>query len=253
MSLLATKKRLTVFVGCLLGTVTMATAQMPTWWLERGVVDTNATPNDYAPLRAGQLKWLATQAAMALSNTVTDFAISGSNILALVATFSSSNNYCLVKRGQLKYAAAPYYDYLSANGLTNLYPAGAGTPYPWSNITNAVNDYAVANVGQAKWLFSFDPYSIDSDGNGLPDWWEQKYFGQRTGTNPAADPDGDGLTNLQEYQRGTNPLLADTDGDGINDGDESNIYNTDPHNSDVILPMISITVPTSETVFLLLP
>ena len=57
----------------------------------------------------------------------------------------------------------------------------------------------------------------DSDGNGLPDWWELKYFGA-IGQDPNADPDGDGLTNLQEYAMGTNPLLADTDGDGVPDG-----------------------------------
>lgn len=45
----------------------------------------------------------------------------------------------------------------------------------------------------------------DSDGNGLPDWWEETYFGARTGSDPAADSDGDGMTNRQEYLAGTNP------------------------------------------------
>jgi hypothetical protein len=49
-----------------------------------------------------------------------------------------------------------------------------------------------------------NPPLTDHDGNGLPDLWEVTYFGQ-TGTDPTADPDHDGLTNLQEYQQKTDP------------------------------------------------
>ncbi|MEI6674376.1 MAG: S8 family serine peptidase [Verrucomicrobiota bacterium] len=45
---------------------------------------------------------------------------------------------------------------------------------------------------------------VDTDTNDLPDWWESAYFGS-IGSNPAADPDGDGFTNLQEYLMGTQP------------------------------------------------
>ena len=41
--------------------------------------------------------------------------------------------------------------------------------------------------------------------NGLPDWWELKYFGVLTGTDPNADPDHDGVSNMNEYLAGTNP------------------------------------------------
>jgi hypothetical protein len=47
---------------------------------------------------------------------------------------------------------------------------------------------------------------IDSDGDGMPDWWELAYFGSTAGAAPGADADGDGATNLQEYQAGTDPL-----------------------------------------------
>ena len=51
-----------------------------------------------------------------------------------------------------------------------------------------------------------DPYDSDSDDDGIPDGDE--------------DPDGDELTNYEEYLYGTDPNNPDTDGDGINDGDE---------------------------------
>lgn len=41
----------------------------------------------------------------------------------------------------------------------------------------------------------------DNDGDGMPDEWET-FYGL---TDPNADPDGDGQTNLQEYINGTNP------------------------------------------------
>lgn len=48
----------------------------------------------------------------------------------------------------------------------------------------------------------------DTDADGLPDDWEKTY-GFTIGTNDAAgDADGDGLTNLQEYQLGTDPKSA---------------------------------------------
>ena len=46
---------------------------------------------------------------------------------------------------------------------------------------------------------------VDADGNGLPDWWEQTYFGHLTGTNPLADADHDGQSNLAEWLAGTDP------------------------------------------------
>jgi serine/threonine protein kinase len=48
----------------------------------------------------------------------------------------------------------------------------------------------------------------------------------------AEDSDGDGLSNALEAELGTFPNLADTDEDGLNDGEEIRIWNTEPLNRD---------------------
>lgn len=47
----------------------------------------------------------------------------------------------------------------------------------------------------------------DSDGDGIPDWWEIKYGTGWDIANADDDPDGDGMTNLEEYLAGTHPFI----------------------------------------------
>jgi subtilisin family serine protease len=51
---------------------------------------------------------------------------------------------------------------------------------------------------------------VDTDTNGLPDWWELQYFGHLTGTNPNADADHDGMSNLARngWREPTRPTPA---------------------------------------------
>jgi hypothetical protein len=58
---------------------------------------------------------------------------------------------------------------------------------------------------------------LDPDGDGMPDIWEVAYFGNIS-RNGTLDYDNDGLTDLEEYEHGTNPVNPDTDGDMMPDG-----------------------------------
>jgi hypothetical protein len=59
---------------------------------------------------------------------------------------------------------------------------------------------------------------VDSDSDGMPDWWEERHgLDSADPSDAALDPDGDGLSNLAEYRAGTDPNSPDTDGDGLPD------------------------------------
>jgi len=51
------------------------------------------------------------------------------------------------------------------------------------------------------------PPSGDTDGDGLPDSWEITHFGNLA-QGPGDDPDADGVTNLSEFQAGSDPRSA---------------------------------------------
>ncbi len=57
----------------------------------------------------------------------------------------------------------------------------------------------------------------DTDGDNIADYWEIKYFGNRTNSDGTINSDADDLTDFQEYMQQTDPLKADTDGDGASD------------------------------------
>jgi hypothetical protein len=66
-------------------------------------------------------------------------------------------------------------------------------------------------------IHNTDPAVADTDGDGMTDGWEHSYSLNPLANDAAGDADGDQLSNLIEFQGGTNPQDADTDQDGFND------------------------------------
>lgn len=78
-------------------------------------------------------------------------------------------------------------------------------------------------VPDAQDPFPLNPSSNkDANANDLPDEWEEQtgLTALPTAKDAHADADGDGVTNANEYAKGTHPLNADTDRDGRTDKDE---------------------------------
>jgi len=124
------------------------------WWYERGVLNANQMPEDFALVVQGQLKWMVLNAYEEFEAKLPGGA--GSEITTLVNSFANTDNYTAVNLGQLKNVAKPFYNRLWALGMTNSYPQGVTTQYPWNSLTNTPNDYSSANIGQLKYLFSFE-------------------------------------------------------------------------------------------------
>ena len=61
----------------------------------------------------------------------------------------------------------------------------------------------------------------DTDGDGIPNFFEEANGLDPNSNDAAEDPDSDGSSNLAEFEAKTDPQNADSDGDGLADGAET--------------------------------
>lgn len=113
----------------------------------------------------------------------------------------------------------------SSHGDLTLSGDGSFTYFPTSSFfqtdtfTYLVNDGLLDSTPATVTIaINLSGLDYSGDGDGLPDSWEMNYFGNLN-QGPDDDPDGDQLTNLQEYLLGTDPTQQnlDTDNDGLPD------------------------------------
>jgi hypothetical protein len=205
----------------------------PAWWFEREVIartdPTKANPAhpadyppaaDFAALNQGQLKQFATAAFAELQAHLPGGA--GPAITALVQSWyvlegdafqldargrrvplatGKTSDFAPVTQGQLKEVVRHFFDRLQAELY---YPTEQ--PYPWSAPSaKPAADYAMANLGHIKSLFQFD-LTTDSDGDGIPDWWEKAHGLNHKNRNDALALSEAGLvTNLAAYRNNLDP------------------------------------------------
>lgn len=99
---------------------------------------------------------------------------------------------------------------LDGDGLSNLQEYNGG----WDPQVRELASFMV-RLSTSFLLDSGGPefgLTLDTDNDGMPDWWEVQYGLNRLVDDAAGDPDVDGWSNLYEYQHGTNPKLNDVSG-----------------------------------------
>jgi hypothetical protein len=74
--------------------------------------------------------------------------------------------------------------------------------------------------GKEILTYHTNPLIADTDGDNMTDGWEAKYNLNPLADDSMEDPDGDGLSNGQEFGLGTNPQSADSDDDCMPDNYE---------------------------------
>lgn len=197
----------------------------PIMLLERAISTGSPTCRIHFPLTAGQatntmrLRFVAQIVWGGWWNTVADETGAGYGTHLIEVRFNGD----LIGSGTITRSGA----------LVVEADAGTFTPIVGGNVLQITRAGGTPEGWIAFDALSLDAHPtalLDSDNDGLPLWWEEDQgLSDSNGTDATQDQDKDGLTALQEYAKGTFVHLADTDGDGLRDGDE---ITTDPLKAD---------------------
>lgn len=208
---------------CCVGCVALAGEPAPPWWAEYGVLDPSQPGDNFSPANVGQLKHMARSAKTYLDQELPGG--SGGIVHALEFSFGigagSDEHTAPANVGQLKAVAVAFYDRLISAGFDSrefLRSKGYASEwpylYPWPPTVGQAENFAPLNIGQLKLVFSFD-IATDSTESGLPDWWEDSWFGGPVLGGGATGSPGDTSVSLsQAYSEGRNPFGSTESGAG---------------------------------------
>lgn len=223
----------------------------PSWWKTDSmrILNSGVHENNHLPVSVWQLRHTALVAIAHFENTMGSDGIGATLTNLKASLLASAKNpkpadYTPANLAQAKAIIIPFYNRMIEIGINpSFFLVKAGYPEDWDSfypfkcppqqwavnsnaepecVMWALDDYRPINIGQLKTSFIFDLDTFANDFDGIPLAWILKHFGSLSDFDPYADADGDGLTNRQEYEHGTNPNNIDTDGDGLPDAWEIN-------------------------------